>query len=1228
MLFCDDMKPVPPHLKRTFSIRFAAFSAPVIFILCVLLPIAYLMVQSALSEAEERAYERLALEASHIDRHLQEVFSSMQHINAINTEMITSGYLDYRSVEELQRYFLLQVRESDFVSSIYFGNVHGGLANAGRECNGDGYYQISTENFQAGIFEKYLVDANGNSTELLLSESGFDARTRDWYQKALAAEDMAAWSDIYVLFTAQDMALAASYPVYADDGRLLGVAANDLFLGQLSTFLNDTLDDGLGQTLLIDRDGMLIASSEHKVIVFDEDTHTYERFNLESISAPLLNALAAQLVADQIELSELKTAIQITVSDQGERYFVNLKPMPDEQGLDWISVVILPEADFMNDAFAPRRIIIYVFVLLAFLMVGFSLLSIRWLLHPLLLMNENIQKFNKDGLQSLSVGTYFKEINQIGRSFNNLAHRLNHTLTDLYQEIEEHKNSKARLVWSETLYRSVVEDSPGLLCSFLPNGELTFVNKSYAEYFQKAPKDLIGTSFLTFVHKDDREQVMEEISRLNQDNPSNSIVERVFLPNGDLHYQRWVNRVLISENGEIIGYQSFGEDIQREYQIQQTQSALYRISQAANRSVGLNELYRSIHQIIQEIFLTKNLYIALFDDQEELLLPVYYVDEMDPKLPNASKMTGPPAHVLEHKLSLRCTPEEFFALKPEVDFATIPGTPPKIWLGVPLMLDGKALGILAVQDYESEDAFGVYEQEFLEMIAPSIAATIARKKAEENVHNYAQTNALLFKAAQSISETLDLDTLYQTLYRIIAEVIACDFFMVSNYNPEEGQIICAYLVEDGHQQDISLFPPLPLNPTGEDTQSKVILSKEPILLSDHLKNVKTSQTSYYIDANGKLHDPKEKKTDENITRSAIIIPLLFDANVTGVIQVMSYRAVAYTEDDLHIVEALSSQIAVASNNARLYLQAQKEIHLRSEAEAELQGLNAQLEERVKERTIELHERISAVERLNTGMANIMQDLNIANRLAEKNAQELRLANEELETFSFSVSHDLRAPLRHVESFAKLLYQALDDRLTDAEKRYFTNIFTAAEKMRNLISDLLTLSRTSTLDFHLKPVNFNKMIKSVRAELFDTIEGRNIEWRLASLPSAQADPGLIEIVWTNLIANAVKYTRLCETAIIEIGTLPPEEANMDESQQIFFVRDNGVGFDEAYRDKLFGVFQRLHQSDEFEGNGIGLATVNRIIARHGGKVWAESVLDNGATFYFSLPKQIKPKRNSF
>jgi len=201
---------------------------------------------------------------------------------------------------------------------------------------------------------------------------------------------------------------------------------------------------------------------------------------------------------------------------------------------------------------------------------------------------------------------------------------------------------------------------------------------------------------------------------------------------------------------------------------------------------------------------------------------------------------------------------------------------------------------------------------------------------------------------------------------------------------------------------------------------------------------------------------------------------------------------------------------------------------------------------------------------------------------------------------------------------------MQDRLNENEERYFNNIFTATTKMRNLIQDLLTLSRASRVDFKLSQIDMNEMVENVRAELFDEIDGRDIEWKLATLPAAEADMGLIRVVWTNLIGNAVKYTSLSEKAIVEVGSLPAVATDVDlaESDQVFFIRDNGVGFDEAYSDQLFGVFQRLHQGTEFEGNGVGLATVRRIIARHGGTVWAKSKLNEGATFYFSLPKRIR------
>ena len=816
--------------------------------------------------------------------------------------------------------------------------------------------------------------------------------------------------------------------------------------------------------------------------------------------------------------------------------------------------------------------------------------------------------------------TPVKELNQIGHAVEDLIVCLQETSSALEKEIEAHKESKAELAWSETLYRSVVEDSPGFLCIFLPSGEITFVNKSYAKYYETEIEEIIGKSFLDFLHEDDRKRVLKEIHTLNKEHPSNAILQRVYLPSGEVHHQRWVNHALFSENGEIIGYQAFGEDIEQEHKVQQAQNALYRIWQAANKVSTLDEFYPALHEIIQEIIPTKNFSIGLFDEKNQRLALSYYADEKDPRPEQTHSYRGPAAYVFKNNISLRCTPEEFLATVPEIPMQAIVGTPPRIWLGVPLLLNNKTIGVMAMQDYESKNAIGPADQEFLEMLSPSIAATIARRHAEEELRSYAQTNEVLFKASRTINEALNLEQLYRSLHDFIQEVVECDFFIVSAYDAETQMISCECLIQNNQVRNASDIPTIPLNTSGEGIQSRAILQKESRLISDYLKEIEKTQASYYVDSDGNIHSSEEADLTAPITRSALVFPLLFGGEVSGVVQVMSYNENAYTDKDLHIFETIANQIAVARNNVRLYQQAQAELELRKEAEKELQSLNAQLEERVKERTKELDERVATVETLNTGMANILHDLNIANKQAEKNARELGDTNAELEAFSYSVSHDLRAPLRHIESFAQLLQQETEDRLDQSEKRYFSNIFAATAKMQNLIQDMLMLSRASRVEFNLKQVDMNQVVESVREELFDEVEGRNIEWKLDHLPTVQADAGLIKIVWTNLIENAIKYTRPRETAVIEISTHASEKT--DHDSQVFYVRDNGVGFDETYSDNLFGVFQRLHHTDEFEGSGVGLATVRRIIARHGGRVWAEGTLQKGATFYFSLPIHIR------
>lgn len=310
------------------------------------------------------------------------------------------------------------------------------------------------------------------------------------------------------------------------------------------------------------------------------------------------------------------------------------------------------------------------------------------------------------------------------------------------------------------------------------------------------------------------------------------------------------------------------------------------------------------------------------------------------------------------------------------------------------------------------------------------------------------------------------------------------------------------------------------------------------------------------------------------------------------------------------VEIRLSQFNLKGNKSILGFS--RDITKYKESELKIQRLNKELESLVVEGTSEVERKNTELTNVKIALLNIVEDLNEKSELLEKSATNLQNTNKELEAFSYSVSHDLRAPLRGIHGFTQILMEDYSDKMDSEFKRISTVIWDNSQKMGQLIDDLLAFSRLSRAELQNSVIDMDGMVNSIYFEVTNEEQRKSIDISVENLGSANGDPAMIKQVWANLISNAIKFSSKKERIKIVVTCLK------NKNKHVYCIRDNGAGFDMNYSDKLFGVFQRLHSPKEFEGTGVGLANVHRIITRHGGEVWAESEVDKGAKFYFSLP----------
>ena len=429
--------------------------------------------------------DKLRQEATRrIEDHLRDFLKTPWQINEVNADALSRGMLDVEDPDAMEKFFWRQVGIFDSVTSIYFGNPRGGLVNSGREGAAGTRYVIATEGFAKGPFEKYAVDDSGNRTRLLVTVPDFDSRTRPWYAGAVEKKG-AFWSDAYVLFTGQDLAISASRPVYQDNRGLLGVVAVDIFLSHLNSFLKsmDVSENSL--SFIMEPSGLLIASSTGEPLFRrSKDSDKHERIGLDESSVALLREAASQLTRKFGGYDRISTKQYLEFDLDGAKQLLHVSPFHDPHGIDWLIATAIPESDFLGQIYVSRRITILLIACTLILAGALGAILSKWITSPVYRLNDAAREMAKGNWElDFEASLWIREIAELTRSFERMGKQLKATVTGLSDEISERQKA-------EQMLQTVIDNIPVLITLYDPSMNFTLINREFEKKTGWKNKDL------------------------------------------------------------------------------------------------------------------------------------------------------------------------------------------------------------------------------------------------------------------------------------------------------------------------------------------------------------------------------------------------------------------------------------------------------------------------------------------------------------------------------------------------------------------------------------------------------------------------------------------------------------------------------------------------------------------------------------------------------------------